>query len=100
MTYQLVTKVLYEIRLALSKRKPLKSLAAYTLNQLKAVLPVYQVLGELVGTPAEPTPKGKAIKRSMPGYSRNLYSSKPLPISFRTRKKRSAQRNRKPRLLP
>jgi outer membrane PBP1 activator LpoA protein len=41
--YQLVTKVLYEVRLALADRKPLKSLAAFTLSQLKAVLSVYQV---------------------------------------------------------
>jgi plasmid replication initiation protein len=62
-TYQLVTKVLYEVRLALADRKPLKSLAAYTLSQLKAVLPVYQVLSEPVGTPTEPIPKAKATKR-------------------------------------
>jgi hypothetical protein len=61
-TYQLVTKVLYEVRLALADRKPLKSLAAYTLSQLKAVLPVYQVLGEAVDTLAEPAPKGKTVK--------------------------------------
>jgi hypothetical protein len=61
-TYQLVTKVLYEVRLALADRKPLKSLAAYTLSQLKAVLPVYQVLGEVVDTLAEPAPKGKTVK--------------------------------------
>ncbi|RZK24881.1 MAG: hypothetical protein EOO63_16805 [Hymenobacter sp.] len=61
-TYQLVTKVLYEVRLALADRKPLKSLAAYTLSQLKAVLPVYQVLSEPVGNQAEPAPKGKATK--------------------------------------
>lgn len=61
-TYQLVVKVLYEVRLALSDRKPFKSLAAYTLSQLKAVLPVYQVLSEPVGATAEPTPKGKATK--------------------------------------
>lgn len=60
--YQLVTKVLYEVRLALSDRKPLKSLAAYTLSQLKAVLPVYQPLGEAVGNPAEPASQGKATK--------------------------------------
>jgi hypothetical protein len=60
--YQLVTKVLYEVRLALSDRKPLKSLAAYTLSQLKAVLPVYQSLGEVVGNPAEPASQGKATK--------------------------------------
>jgi hypothetical protein len=61
-TYQLVTKVLYEVRLALADRKPLKSLAAYTLSQLKAVLPVYQVLGEAAETPPEPAPKGKTVK--------------------------------------
>ena len=61
-TYQLVTKVLYEVRLALADRKPLKSLAAYTLSQLKAVLPVYQVLSEPVGSQAAPAPKGKATK--------------------------------------
>jgi hypothetical protein len=62
--YQLVTKVLYEVRLALSDHKPLKSLAAYTLSQLKAVLPVYQALDETTGTPAEPAPKGRATGSS------------------------------------
>jgi plasmid replication initiation protein len=60
--YQLVVKVLYEVRLALSDRKPLKSLAAYTLSQLKAVLPVYQVLGEAVETLREPASRGKTVK--------------------------------------
>jgi hypothetical protein len=63
-TYQLVTQVLYEVRLALADRKPLKSLAAYTLSQLKAVLPVYQVLGEAADTPAEAALKGKTVKSS------------------------------------
>jgi hypothetical protein len=43
--YQAVTKVLHDVRLALASRKPIKSLPAYTLSQLKAVLPVYQSLG-------------------------------------------------------
>ena len=47
--YQSVTKVLHDVRVALANRKPIKSLPAYTLSQLKAVLPVYQTLG---ATPA------------------------------------------------
>lgn len=54
--------MLYEVRLALADRKPLKSLVACTLSQLKAVLPVYQVLSEPVGSPAGPAPKGKVTK--------------------------------------
>jgi hypothetical protein len=49
--YQAVTKVLYDVRLALASRKPIKSLPAYTLSQLKAVLPVYQPLGAVSRTP-------------------------------------------------
>jgi hypothetical protein len=57
--YQLITKALYEVRLALAARKPIKSLAAYTLSQLKAVLPVYQALGE-APAPAAQVPTGKS----------------------------------------
>jgi hypothetical protein len=39
--YQAVTKVLHDVRIALVNRKPIKSLPAYTLSQIKAVLPVY-----------------------------------------------------------
>lgn len=53
--YQLITKALYEVRLALAARKPIKSLPAYTLSQLKAVLPVYQALDEAT-PPAGPAP--------------------------------------------
>lgn len=42
--YQAVTKVLHDVRLALANRKPIKSLPAYTLSQLKAILLVYQPL--------------------------------------------------------
>jgi plasmid replication initiation protein len=53
--YQIVTKVLHDVRLALVNRKPIKSLPAYTLSQLKAVLPVYQRLGV---PPTAPATKG------------------------------------------
>lgn len=53
--YQTVTKVLHDVRVALANRKPIKSLPAYTLSQLKAVLPVYQTLG---ATPTAPATKG------------------------------------------
>jgi hypothetical protein len=55
-TYQLVTKVFYGVRLALAN----KSLATYTLSQLKAVLPIYYVLSEPLGPPAKLVPKCKA----------------------------------------
>lgn len=51
--YQAITKVLYDVRLVLASRKPIKSLPAYTLSQLKAVLPVYQSLGAAAGTSAK-----------------------------------------------
>ena len=43
--YQLVTKTLHSVRLTLINPHNIKSVAAYTLSQLKAVLPVYQTLG-------------------------------------------------------
>jgi hypothetical protein len=51
--YQAVTKALHDVRLALASRKPIKSLPAYTLSQLKAVLPVYQPLGGASSTLAK-----------------------------------------------
>lgn len=42
--YGLVTNVLQEVRVALINAHNIKSVAAYTLSQLKAVLPVYQPL--------------------------------------------------------
>ncbi|RZK33945.1 MAG: hypothetical protein EOO61_14420 [Hymenobacter sp.] len=48
--YQAVTKVLYDVPLVLASRKPIKSLPAYMLNQLKVLLPVYQPLGAAAGT--------------------------------------------------
>lgn len=57
-TFHLVTKVLYDVRVALSNRLNIKSVAAYTLSQMKAVLPVYQVLGE--GARARITPLAEA----------------------------------------
>lgn len=53
--YQTVTKVLHDVRVALANRKLFKSLPAYTLSQLKAVLPVYQALG---AQPTAPPTKG------------------------------------------
>jgi hypothetical protein len=38
--FHLVTKVLYDMRIALSNRLNIKLVAAYTLSQIKAVLPV------------------------------------------------------------
>jgi plasmid replication initiation protein len=48
--YTLVTKVLYEVRIALVNPNNIKSVAAYTLSQIKSVLPVYQTLAEMVGS--------------------------------------------------
>jgi plasmid replication initiation protein len=42
--YQAVTKVLHDVRIALVNHKPIKSLPAYTLSQIKTVLPVYQAM--------------------------------------------------------
>lgn len=44
-TYKLVTKALYDIQLVLINGNNIKSVAAYALSQLKAVLPVYQPMG-------------------------------------------------------
>ncbi|TVT36901.1 replication initiation protein [Hymenobacter setariae] len=61
--YRSVTKVLHDVRIALANRKPIKSLPAYTLSQLKAVLPVYQTLG---ATPAAPaTKKAPAVQEAL-----------------------------------
>lgn len=57
--YHAVTKVLHDVRIALTNRKVIKSLPAYTLSQIKAILPVYQVLG------ATPVGSGPA-KREKP----------------------------------
>jgi len=59
--YNLITKVLYEVRLALSNRKPIKSLPAYTLSQIKAVFPVYQGLGEPTLAASNLVAKGKDV---------------------------------------
>jgi hypothetical protein len=59
--YNLITKVLYEVRLALSNRKPIKSLPAYTLSQIKAVFPVYQALGEPTLAASNLVAKGKDV---------------------------------------
>ena len=40
--YTLVTKALYQVRVDLINSNNIKSVAAYTLSQFKAVLPVYQ----------------------------------------------------------
>jgi len=70
-SYQLVTKVLYDVRLALAARKPIKSLPAYTLSQVKAVLPVYQPLGE--PAPLAPAlPPGKARANAPTGPQQRL----------------------------
>ena len=52
-SYQAVAKVLHDVRLALVNRKPIKSIPAYTLSQIKAVLPVYQPLGAVAVAPAK-----------------------------------------------
>jgi hypothetical protein len=57
--YLLITKVLYEVRLALSDRKPIKSLPAYTISQIKAVFPIYQALGDTTAPKPESVAKGK-----------------------------------------
>jgi hypothetical protein len=57
--YLLITKVLYEVRLALSDRKPIKSLPAYTISQIKAVFPIYQALGDTTVSKPESAAKGK-----------------------------------------
>jgi len=57
--YLLITKVLYEVRLALSDRKPIKSLPAYTISQIKAVFPIYQALGDITASKPESVVKGK-----------------------------------------
>lgn len=48
--YTLVTKVLYDVRIALVNPNNIKSVAAYTLSQIKSVMPVYQTLAEVVGS--------------------------------------------------
>jgi plasmid replication initiation protein len=66
--YQLVTKVLHDVRVALANRKPIKSLPAYTLSQLKSVLPVYQTLGATPTTPAkkeEPSAAQEALRAQL-----------------------------------
>jgi hypothetical protein len=57
--YLLITKVLYEVRLALSDRKPIKSLPAYTISQIKSVFPIYQALGDTTASKPELVAKGK-----------------------------------------
>lgn len=57
--YLLITKVLYEVRLALSDRKPIKSLPAYTISQIKSVFPIYQALGDTTVSKPESVAKGK-----------------------------------------
>jgi len=59
--YHLISKVLYDVRLTLSDRKPIKSLPAYTLSQIKAVFPVYQALGETAPSAPEPVAKVKDV---------------------------------------
>jgi hypothetical protein len=59
--YLLITKVLYEVRLALSDRKPIKSLPAYTLSQIKSVFPIYQALGDTAASTPESVAKGKDV---------------------------------------
>ncbi|GAB3637899.1 hypothetical protein GCM10027422_34890 [Hymenobacter arcticus] len=104
--YQLATKVLYEVRLALSNRKPLKSLAAYTLK-LKAVLPVYHRCWAREGGPRPSRPRRARLPRARnssnskkPGCGGSSYSRNPRPSSSPSRKKRPERRNWKLRLLP
>ena len=56
--YQAVTKALHDVRLALVNRKPIKSLPAYTLSQLKAILPVYQPLAAVPNVQGKKTASG------------------------------------------
>ena len=53
-SYQLVKKTLYDVQVVLMNANDIKSVAAYTLSQLKAVLPVYQ-------TPAASAPAGESV---------------------------------------
>lgn len=58
--FRAVQKVLYDVVLDLTNNKPIKSLAAYTLSKLKAVLPVYQqvsVAASATGATAPAAPR-------------------------------------------
>lgn len=83
-TYNLATKALHEVRLVLINSNDIKSVAAYTLSQLKAVLPVYQTLGEAAGEKKKPMDEREAKLRQQlqEAQERLLFVENEAPVTL------------------
>lgn len=82
--YNLVTKALHEVRLVLINSNDIKSVAAYTLSQLKAVLPVYQALGEGAEAKDKPRDEREALLRQQlqEAQERLLFVQNEAPVTL------------------